>query len=209
MFSPQQFARSVQQQFRSLCAIVLQELHTTRRAQLIAVLLVALSLGVVASSLMTSAQRNKSQWTEYQTVLVTRSAIRAGESLTANNTTLTRVPTVFVPQQPLAALPRRGTARVALSPNTIVSASLSLSDDNTIAIPEGWRGVAMPRDLPAPPLSAGDVVDVVSTALTIAAGAIVIGVSANSGVTIAVPAETAPAVATAFRLGEASLVLTK
>jgi len=209
MFSLQQFARSAQQQFHSLRAVVIQELHTTRRAQLIAVTAVALSLGVITSSLVVSAQRNKSQWTEYQTVLVTRNAIRAGESLSANNTTLTRVPTVFVPHQPLTALPRSGTARVALSANTIVSASLSLSDDTTIAIPEGWRGVAMPRDLPAPPLSAGDVVDVVSTALTIAAGAIVVGISATSGITIAVPAESAPAVATAFRLGEASLVLAK
>jgi flagella basal body P-ring formation protein FlgA len=209
MFSLQQFARSAHQQFQALRAVAIEELHTTRRAQLIAVVAVSLSLGVFTSSLVVSAQRNKSQWTKYQTVLVTRSAIRAGESLTANNTTLTRVPNVFVPHQPLTALPRSGTARVALSPNTIVSAGLSLSDDTSIAIPEGWRGVAMPRDLPAPPLSAGDVVDVVSTALTIAAGAIVVGVSAKSGVTIAVPAEAAPAVATAFRLGEASLVLAK
>lgn len=209
MFSLQQFARSARQQFQSVCAIVIQELHTTRRAQLIAVTVVALSLGVFTSSLVASAQRNKSQWTKYQTVLVTRSAIRAGESLTVNNTTLTRVPTVFIPHQPLAALPRSGTARVALSPNTIVSASLWLSNDTTIAIPEGWRGVAVPRDLPVPPLSAGDVVDVVSTSITIAAGAIVVGVSANTGVTIAVAAETAPAVATAFRLGEAALVLTQ
>jgi hypothetical protein len=209
MFSLQQFVRSAQQQFQSLCAIVIQELHTTRRAQLIAVTGVALSFGVVTASFVVSAQRNKSQWTEYQIVLVTRSAVRAGEPLTANNTALTRVPTVFVPHKPLTALPRSGTARVALSPNTIVSAGLTLSDDTTIAIPDGWRGVAMPRDLPAPPLSAGDVVDVVSTDLTIASEALVIGVSSVSGITIAVPAVTAPAVATAFRLGEASLVLAK
>jgi hypothetical protein len=209
MFSLQQFVRSAQQQFQSLCAIVIQELHTTRRAQLIAVTGVALSFGVVTASFVVSAQRNKSQWTEYQIVLVTRSAVRAGEPLTTNNTALTRVPTVFVPHKPLTALPRSGTARVALSPNTIVSAGLTLSDDTTIAIPDGWRGVAMPRDLPAPPLSAGDVVDVVSTDLTIASEALVIGVSSVSGITIAVPAVTAPAVATAFRLGEASLVLAK
>lgn len=209
MFSLQQFVRSAQQQFQSLCAIVIQELHTTRRAQLIAVTAVALSFGVVIASLLVSAQRDKSQWTEYKTVLVTRSAVRAGELLTANNTTLTRIPTVFVPHKPLTALPRRGSARISLSPNTIVSAGLALSDDTTISIPHGWRGVAMPRDLPAPPLSAGDVVDVVSTDLTIASEALVIGVSSVSGITIAVPAETAPAVATAFRLGEASLVLAK
>lgn len=209
MFSLQQFARSAHQQGRSLCALINRELHTTRRAQGTVVIAIALIIGMFCTHFIMSAHDSKKKWSAYQTVLVTKSNVRAGELLTANNTTRVQVPSVFVPQQSLAAVPRNGTARVALSPNTIVSVGLTLSDDTSIAIPEGWRGVAMPSDLPAPPLSPGDVVDVVSTDLTIASGALVIGVSSTSGITIAVPAEAAPAVATAFRVGEASLVLAK
>lgn len=209
MFSLQQFARSAHQQCRSLSAMIIRELHTTRRAQVTLVISVSLSIGALCTHFFMSAHDSKKKWSAYQTVLVTKSAVRAGELLTNINTTRVQVPTVFVPRQPLAAVPRNGTARVALSPNTIVSVSLTLSDGTSIAIPEGWRGVAMPRDLSAPPLSAGDVVDIVSTDFTIAPGALVIGVSSTSGITIAVPAEAAPAVATAFRLGEASLVLAK
>ena len=65
----------------------------------------------------------------------------------------------------------------------------------------------MPTDLVAPTVIAGDHVDVVSADAVIAAGALVIEVSATNGITIAVPAESAAVVATASRNGDASLVL--
>jgi hypothetical protein len=209
MFSLKQFARSAHQQFQSLRVIVIRELHTARRMQLTVVIAIALTIGLFCTHFIMSAHDNKKKWSAYQSVLVTKRTVRAGELLTVNNTTLVRVPTVFVPITSLTALSPSTTARIALSANTIVSISLTVSDNNTVDIPEGWRGVAMPRDLPAPPLSAGDVVDVVSIAATIAPGAVVVAVSLTDGVTLAVPADLAPVVATAFRLGEASLVLTK
>jgi hypothetical protein len=209
MFQLQQFVRSAHQQFRSLCFVIIRELHIKRRAQLIAVLAFSLGIGGLCTQFVLTAHNAKSQWSDYQSVLITRSQIRAGEALSTLNTTLVRIPVVFVPATSLTALLPSTTARVALSANTMVSASLIQSDNTTIDIPEGWRGIAVPRDLRTPPLSAGDVVDVVSTALTISAGAIVIGMSSTTGITIAVPAESAPAVATPFRLGEASLVLAK
>jgi hypothetical protein len=82
-----------------------------------------------------------------------------------------------------------------------------LRDNARFQIPSGWRGVAMPTDLVAPTVIAGDHVDVVSADTVITAGALVIEVSPTNGITIAVPAESAAVVATASRNGDASLVL--
>jgi hypothetical protein len=97
--------------------------------------------------------------------------------------------------------------RIALSSSTAISASMILLDNARFQIPSGWRGVAMPTDLVAPTVIAGDHVDVVSADTVITAGALVIEVSPTNGITIAVPAESAAVVATASRNGDASLVL--
>jgi hypothetical protein len=77
------------------------------------------------------------------------------------------------------------------------------------AIPAGWRGVAMPRDVVAPQVGAGDTVDVVADGRLLAAGAVVIsGGTDTAGPVVAVPAEVAPAVASAAQMGASGLVTT-
>lgn len=77
------------------------------------------------------------------------------------------------------------------------------------AIPAGWRGVAMPRDVVAPQVGAGDTVDVVADGRLLAAGAVVISAGSDtSGPVVAVPAEVAPVVASAAQTGASGLVTT-
>lgn len=76
-------------------------------------------------------------------------------------------------------------------------------------IPPGWRGVAMPRDVVAPQVGAGDTVDVVADGRVLAAGAVVISAATDAaGPVVAVPAEVAPAVASASQVGASGLVTT-
>ena len=76
-------------------------------------------------------------------------------------------------------------------------------------IPAGWRGVAMPRDVVAPQVGAGDTVDVVADGRLLAAGAVVISAGSDtSGPVVAVPAEVAPVVAPAAQTGASGLVTT-
>ena len=77
------------------------------------------------------------------------------------------------------------------------------------SIPVGWRGVAMPRDVVAPQVGAGDTVDVVADGRLLAAGAVVISAGSDtSGPVVAVPAEVAPVVASAAQTGASGLVTT-
>ncbi len=76
-------------------------------------------------------------------------------------------------------------------------------------IPAGWRGVAIPRDVVAPQVNAGDTVDVVADGRLLAAGAVVIsGGTDTAGPVVAVPAEVAPVVASAAQMGASGLVTT-
>ena len=77
------------------------------------------------------------------------------------------------------------------------------------AIPAGWRGVAMPRDVVAPQVGAGDTVDVVADGRLLAAGAVIISAGTETeGPVVAVPAEVAPVVASAAQTGASGLVTT-
>jgi hypothetical protein len=76
-------------------------------------------------------------------------------------------------------------------------------------IPAGWRGVAMPRDVVAPQVGAGDTVDVVADGRLLAAGAVVVSAATDTdGPVVAVPAEVAPVVASAAQTGASGLVTT-
>ena len=77
------------------------------------------------------------------------------------------------------------------------------SAQETVAVPDGWRIVALPTDMPSPPLQLRDSVDVVAGQAVIAAGVLVVSLQP---LTIAVPADVAASVASVAQLGEASLI---
>jgi Flp pilus assembly protein CpaB len=182
-------------------------LQIQRRAQLIAVLVVSVVIGFLVARTVHSTRATQHQWASQVSILVTSDNVAAGEELTNANTHRVALPMAIQPPDALTEIPTNARMRIALSSSTALSTSMILRDNARFQIPSGWRGVAMPTDLVAPTVIAGDHVDVVSADTVIAAGALVIEVSPTNGITIAVPAESAAVVATASRNGDASLVL--
>ena len=201
------FLRTALAQFTTLLNALIRALQIQRRAQLIAVLVVSIVIGFLVARTVHSTRATQRQWASQVSILVTSRNLAAGESLTDANTHHVALPLAIQPQAALTKIPDNARTRIALSSRTALSTSMIIRDNARIQIPSGWRGVAMPTDLVAPTVIAGDHVDVVSADAVIAAGALVIEVSPANGITIAVPAVSAAVVATASRNGDASLVL--
>ena len=201
------FLRTALAQFTTFFNVLIRALQIQRRAQLIAVLVVSVVIGYLVARTVHSTRATQHQWASQTSVLVTTNNVAAGESLTNANTHRISLPLAIQPLDALTEIPTNARMRLALSSRTALTASMIIRDNARIQIPFGWRGVAMPTDLVAPTVIAGDHVDVVTADTVIAAGALVIEVSPTNGITIAVPAESAAVVATASRNGDASLVL--
>ena len=201
------FLRTALAQFTALLNVLIRALQVQRRAQLIAVLIVSILIGFLVARTVHSTRATQHQWTSQVSILVTSRNVAAGESLTNANTHRIALPLAIQPPDSLTKIPTDARVRIALTSRTALSTSMIIGDNARIQIPSGWRGVAMPADLVAPTVIAGDHVDVVTADTVIAAGALVIEVSPTNGITIAVPAESAAVVATASRNGDASLVL--
>ena len=201
------FLRTAIAQFTTLLNVLVRALQIQRRAQLIAVLAVSVIIGFLVARTVHSTRASQHQWASKVSILVTTNNVAAGESLTNANTHLVALPLAIQPPDALTEIPANARMRLALSSRTALTTSMIIRDNARIQIPSGWRGVAMPTDLVAPTVIAGDHVDVVTADTVIAAGALVIEVSPTNGITIAVPAESAAVVATASRNGDASLVL--
>jgi Flp pilus assembly protein CpaB len=201
------FLRTAIAQFTSLLNVLIRALQIQRRAQLIAILVISAVIGFLVARTVHSTRATQHQWASQISILVTSSNVAAGESLTNANTRQVALPLAIQPPDVLTKIPTSARMRLALTSRTALTASMIIRDNARIQIPSGWRGVAMPTDLVAPTVIAGDHVDVVTADTVIAAGALVIEVSPTNGITIAVPAESAAVVATASRNGDASLVL--
>jgi Flp pilus assembly protein CpaB len=201
------FLRTALAQFTTLLNVLIRALQIQRRVQLIAVLVVSILIGFFVARTVHSTRAIQQQWTSKVSILVTSRNLAAGESLTNENTQYVALPIAIQPPDALTEIPTNARMRLALSSRTTLTSSMIIRDNARIQIPSGWRGVAMPTDLVAPTVIAGDHVDVVTADTVIAAGALVVEVSPTNGITIAVPAESAAVVATASRNGDASLVL--
>ena len=83
----------------------------------------------------------------------------------------------------------------------------TLPTATTPRVPQDWRVVALPRDLIAPDVSPGDLVDLVSQSVLVAGRAVVVTPATDAaGVNVAVPPDAAPTVATAAQSGDISLL---
>lgn len=201
------FLRTALAQLTTLLNVLIRALQIQRRAQLIAVLVVSVVIGFFVAQTVHSTRATQHRWVSQVSILVTSRNLAAGESLTNENTHRVALPLAIQPRDALTEIPANARTRIAMTSRTALSTSMIIGDNARIQIPSGWRGVAMPTDLVAPTVIAGDHVDVVTADTVIAAGALVIEVSPTNGITIAVPAESAAVVATASRNGDASLVL--
>ena len=197
------FLRAAAQQFSALTQRIISTLHVKRSAQLVAVLALSLVTTALITHAVRSASMHQKRWASHRTTLVVTSAIQEGDEFTAQNTRRLDLPLAITPENAVETFTPGDTARFALQPNTALTAVMVSSAQDTVTIPDGWRIVALPADMPSPPLQLRDSVDVVAGQAVIAAGVIVVSLQP---LTIAVPAEAAASVASVAQLGEASLI---
>jgi len=197
------FLRTAAQQFSVLTQRLMLALHVKRTAQLGAVLVLSLFVAVFITHSLRTASAQQKKWTSDRAVLVVTSPLDEGDELTAQNTRRFNIPLAITPDDALENFAVGDTARFALQPNTALTASMVSSAQETVAVPDGWRIVALPTDMPSPPLQLRDSVDVVAGQAVIAAGVLVVSLQP---LTIAVPADVAASVASVAQLGEASLI---
>ena len=207
MISLRTFLRTANSQFVSLTNATIRALQRERRAQLFALIAASFVVAAVITSAVQSARHHQHQWSSNTFVLVAASPIAANELVTAANTQRVELPLAVVATDALRTIPAGARLRISLGASTPITASMIAVDGSRIDIPDGWRGVALPADLIAPQVASGDRVDVIAADQVIAPNALVIEVSQEQGITIAVPAESAAVVATATRTGEAGIVL--
>ncbi len=200
------FLRTAASQFTSLVNITISALQVKRRAQLVAVVVFALVIAVLLSSAVRSARDHQHQWASHRTVFVASAPIAMGEEFTAENTQQLDLPLAVLPADAVAKMQPGDTARIALQPHTAVTTAMVVPANDSVRVPDGWRVVALPSDMPAPPLQLRDAVDVVAGESVIAAGVVV---ASLSPLTIAVPADVAASVASVVHMGEASLIATR
>lgn len=200
------FLRAAASQFSTLVNATISALQVKRKAQVVASVLMSLFITILVSRAVHSTRSQQQQWSSLRRVLVAINPIGVGEEFTDANTDLIDVPLAVSPTDALLAARPGDTARIALQPRTAITSAMVVPANESVRIPDGWRVVALPNDMPAPPLTLNDAVDVVAGESVIAAGVIV---ASLNPLTIAVPAETAPSVASVVHLGEASLVATR
>lgn len=135
-------------------------------------------------------------------VAVAVAPLAPGDTVAAATVVLRSLPAAAVPETALAVVPVDAALRQHVSPGEVLTAAdLATEGAN---LPDGWRTVAITGRGAFPPLEPGARVDVIAGSAVLAAGAVVIDV-ADGGIVVAVPAESAPAVATAAAAGEATV----
>lgn len=197
------FLRAAAQQFSTLMQRIVSALQVKRSAQLVAVVALSLITALLVTHALRSATMHQKRWASHRTILVVTSAMQEGDAFTAQNTRRLDLPLAITPNDALENFAAGDTARFALQPNTALTAAMVSSARETVTVPDGWRIVALPTDMPSPPLQLRDSVDVVAGQAVIAAGVIVVSLQP---LTIAVPAQVAATVASVAQLGEASLI---
>lgn len=176
-------------------------LERRRTSQLVAVVVVSVTIGALTARLVASAHGARERWTGMHQVLLAARPIADGVEIPADAVTRTALPAALTPDDALVDLPTGARLRLAVEARTVITAAL-LAKDSAV-VPDGWRMVAIPDDVATPPLSAGQSVDVVAGGETLAAGAVV---ATLEPLTVAVDPGVAAVVAAAARLGEVALV---
>ena len=206
MNSIRQFFYAAKMQWRTLQRRNSSLLLTSRRAQTLSVVGVSAVCAVLVLMTVLSATRAREQWTQSREVVVATIDLTPGEVLNSDNTHRVSLPHAIVSADALDDLPDHASVRVALRAHTVLSTSLITIHNDTIAIPAGWRIVALPKSLATPPLVAGDAIEIVGGTSVIATSALV---ASLDPLTVAVPAEVSATVAAAARLGEISIVVSR
>lgn len=201
-----EFFRAATTQFNNLRRNGYSSFLTSRKTQTQWLLGICAVAGFIMLSMLSSLSAQRHRWTTSQPVVVATVDLSAGTSLSSANTEIVSIPAALVSADALTSLPDNGITRIALRARTPLTSSVVATSDDIAQIPEGWRIVALPRSMPAPPLQVGDAVDIVGGTVIVAQGALV---TSLEPLTVGVPADVVATVATAARLGEISLVVSR
>ena len=189
--------------FSSLTRTAVTSLEHERRSQLVAVVVVSLVCAATVSEAVVTARRARTAWTTDVAVVVAKTDIDKGDTVTALNAELRTLPQAVIPSDALTALPEGSTARVSLRANTLLAGSNLVPASESVDVPAGWRVVALPDDVSVPELAPGDRVDVVVGDSIEAVDAIAVSARPLS---VAVPTGVVARIATASRLGVVAVV---
>ncbi len=164
---------------------------------------VSITCAITVTEAVVSTHRTRRAWSADVPVLVAAADIDKGEELTLANSRVRRMPRALVPSDVVSSLPADSTSRVSLRANTLLTLSVLVPDAESVAVPTGWRVVALPDDIVPPDLTPGDRVDIVIGTSVAAIDCIVLGITPLA---VAVPPDAVPAVAAGARLGDISVV---
>lgn len=205
--SVHRFLAAAASQARLVGSRLKDRLEHERSNQLWVLVVVVTVIGAGAARAVVGVHSLQRRWTTEMAVIVVSERVDAGQPITATNTSSVRLPTQIIPVGAIRSLPPGSRAAITLEPRTPLTSSMIRAERSRIAVPVGWRGIALPADLIAPSVAVGDRVDIVAGGSIVAAGAVVIGVGSDLPITVAVPSDIAATVATAARLGEATLIV--
>lgn len=181
----------------------------------------ALGVGGAVSSAMGEAEAAREAWGERITVVVATRDLRPGDQIGRGDVELVRRPAAVVPGDAVRDVPAGATVHSAIfEGEVLVEPRLAPGALQGLAavLPQGTRAIAVPVEPgQAPPLLAGDVVDVLVAlapeaagdgppGFAIARGALVVDVG-DAAVTVAVEQDVAPRIAVALGQGAVTLAL--
>ena len=202
--SPKQFLIAARRQSQDLIQRLVFRVERERRAQLIAVIALVIVCTSVFAESVTKARRERQQWSSNVSVVVLTTDIPANGTLTSANTKIISLPRALITTDALTSLSPHTRTRIALTANTPLSKSLVIPTSESITVPDGWRVIALPQDISAPPVTIGDKVDLIVGNSVVATDCILYSTSPYA---VAVPLDVATSIAAAARLGELSIAI--
>ena len=206
MSRAKQFFATAGQQFSTLVHRIISLLERERRAQVVTIVVISvLTAGFVAES-VAATRRERNSWSTSATVLVVTAPVRAGDELTADNTTTVALPEALIAVDALRTLTPNTRSRIALAANTPLTRSLTIPSSDAVVIPDGWRVIALPAEVAAPVVQPGDLIDLIVGATVVAANSVVVSVSP---LTVAIPADAVPTIASGARVGDVSVAASR
>lgn len=149
---------------------------------------------------LTSADTAADAWTGEIRALATRHHIERGATITRDDLVEVMLPPALAPDAVVAEITPGVQSRLSLPARTILVEPML---GGAVSYPSGWRVVAFAPGANGLPVSPGDEVDIVAGTSVLVEAAVV---ASTSPLTLAVPADLAPPVAAAVRLGDVSLV---
>lgn len=185
---------------RRLHARVVTLVGTSRRAQTVVAVVVSSLAALAVGRGLSRADDARLDWTGSEKAYVLLRSVDDNEVIVPADVREVLLPPALAPDGRLDTLRPGMRARVALPARVVLVETMV---DGHVDYPASWRVVALPEGTAMPPASPGDAVDVIAGNEMLVEAAVVVSVAP---LTLAVPAERAPDVAAAVRLGEVSVL---